>query len=103
VGSRSASKIGSSTSFAAVCTTRSRIVGMPSGRSPPPGLGIITRRTGWGWYVLVRSSASMPPSQFSSPAVSIAAQVMPSTPGAPLLARTRSYAWRKMSARQTLS
>jgi hypothetical protein len=23
-------------------------VGMPSGRSPPPGLGIITRRTGWG-------------------------------------------------------
>ena len=27
---------------------------MPSGRSPPPGFGIITRRTGWGWYVLVR-------------------------------------------------
>jgi hypothetical protein len=72
---------------------------MPSGRSPPPGFGIITRRTGWGWYVLVRSSVSMPSSQLSSPAASIAAQLTPSTPGAPLLARTSSYAWRKMSAR----
>src|SRR5271166_6829203 len=33
-----------------------------------PGFGIITRRTGWGWYVLVRSSVSMPSSQFSNPA-----------------------------------
>jgi hypothetical protein len=31
-----------------VCTTGSRIVGMPSGRSPPFALGIITRRTGSG-------------------------------------------------------
>jgi site-specific DNA recombinase len=45
----SASKIGSSTRVAAVCTTRSRIVGIPSGRWPaPPGLGIITRLTGCG-------------------------------------------------------
>ena len=36
------------TSLAAVCTTRSRMVGMPRGRSPPPGFGIITRRTGAG-------------------------------------------------------
>ena len=43
-------RIGSSTSFAAVCTTRSCIVGMPSGRSPPPSFGIITRRTGWHRY-----------------------------------------------------
>jgi len=46
--SRSASKIGSTTSFAAVCPTRSRMVGMPSGRSLPPGFGIIARRTGRG-------------------------------------------------------
>ena len=32
----------------AVCTTRSRIVGIPSGLSPPPGFGIITRRTACG-------------------------------------------------------
>jgi hypothetical protein len=30
------------TALAAVCTTRSRMIGMPSGRSPPPGFGIIT-------------------------------------------------------------
>ena len=49
MSSKSASKIGSSTSLAAVWTTRSRIVGMPSARSPPPsGFGIITRRTGLG-------------------------------------------------------
>ena len=45
---KSASKIGSSTSSAAVCTTRSRTVGMPSGRSRPSGLGMYTRRTGCG-------------------------------------------------------
>src|SRR5215831_7372707 len=39
----SASKIGSSTILAAVCTTRSFIEGIPSGRSPPPSFGIITR------------------------------------------------------------
>ena len=31
-GAKSASKIGSSTSVAAICATRSRTVGMPSGR-----------------------------------------------------------------------
>jgi hypothetical protein len=39
--------MGSNTSFAAVCTVRSRIIGIPSGRSPPPGF-----RTGCGLYVL---------------------------------------------------
>src|SRR3972149_1525772 len=34
----SASKIGSITSFEGLCTTRSPIVGVPSGRSPPPRL-----------------------------------------------------------------
>jgi hypothetical protein len=37
---RSASKIGSSTSMAEVCTTRSRIVGMPNGLCFPSGLGM---------------------------------------------------------------
>jgi hypothetical protein len=40
---KSASKIGSNTSFSAAWTTRSAIVGMPSLRSfpDPPGFGII--------------------------------------------------------------
>ena len=99
--------IGSSTNFAAVCTTRSRIVGMPSGRSPPPSFGIITRRTGWHRYaprvwlrqpvgMLLRNSSPSRVSQSSSPAASIRSNVIPSTPGAPLLARARSYAWRRM-------
>ena len=40
-------------SSAAVCTTRSLIVGMPSGRCFPSGFGMYTRRTGCGWYVFV--------------------------------------------------
>ncbi len=48
LGARLASKIGSITSLTAPCTTRSRIVGIPSGRVPPPGLAINTRRTGCG-------------------------------------------------------
>ena len=47
-GLKSASKIGSSTSFRAACTTRSRAVGMPSRRSLPVALGIIRSRTGSG-------------------------------------------------------
>ena len=41
-------KIGSSTMTMAACTTRSRIVGMPSGRWPPSLLGIHTRSRGRG-------------------------------------------------------
>ena len=43
-------KIGSKTNFAAAMTTRSRTVGMPSGRVVPgwPGLGMWTRRSGAG-------------------------------------------------------
>ena len=55
-GRKSASKIGSSTSLAACCTTRSRTVGIPSGRLPPSGFGISTRRTGAGRYVPARRS-----------------------------------------------
>jgi hypothetical protein len=49
-GRKSASNTGSKTSLAAVITTRSRTVGMPSGRVLPgwPGLGMRTRRSGAG-------------------------------------------------------
>jgi hypothetical protein len=49
-GSKSASKIGSSTSFSAAWTTLSAMRGMPSLRSfpDPPGLGISRSRTGSG-------------------------------------------------------
>ncbi len=40
--SKSASNIGSITSFAAVCTTRSRILGIPNGRSLPFDFGMYT-------------------------------------------------------------
>ncbi len=45
---KSASNIGSMMSLAAICATRSRIVGIPSGRKLPSALGIMTRRTGLG-------------------------------------------------------
>ena len=54
-GWKSASKIGSSTSFSAACTTRSVTVGMPNARSFPLALGIITCRTGAGVNVRDRS------------------------------------------------
>ncbi|EPG82524.1 hypothetical protein LEP1GSC048_3527 [Leptospira santarosai serovar Shermani str. 1342KT] len=53
-----ASKIGSITILQACCTTRSRIVGIPSGRWLPSGLGIITLRTGEGRYFLLFKSSS---------------------------------------------
>lgn len=42
---KSASKTGSSTSFAAICTTRSRTVGIPSGRFLPSDFVMYCRRT----------------------------------------------------------
>ena len=45
---KSASQIGSSTTFAAAWTTRSRTAGTPRFLSPPCGLGMATRRTGNG-------------------------------------------------------
>src|SRR5215510_11265068 len=78
-------------------------VGMPSGLSPPPGLGIITRRTGCGRYVLLRNSSRIPVNHVSNPVNSISSKLCPSTPGAPLLARASLYAWHKMSSRYTLS
>ena len=45
------SKMGVSTCAIAWQISLSRQVGTPSKRSPPPGLGITTRRTGDGRYV----------------------------------------------------
>ena len=53
---KSLSQIGSSSIFSAICTTRSSIVGIPSGRCLPFVLGIQHRFTGCGRYVLFRSS-----------------------------------------------
>jgi hypothetical protein len=55
-GRKSASKIGSSTSFAAICATRSRTVGMPSGLLFPSAFGMYRRRTNVGRYVPSRSA-----------------------------------------------
>ena len=63
---------------------------MPSGRSPPPGFGIITRRTGAGRYVFATRSFLIPASHSSSPAASISAKVTPSTPGAPSIGARQS-------------
>ena len=43
--------MGCSTCSSACWIKRSVTVGMPSSRSPPSGLGIVTRRTGLGRYV----------------------------------------------------
>ena len=57
---KSASKIGSITSFAAICTTRSRTVGIPSGRCFPSAFGMYRRRTGRGRYPPSRRSRCIP-------------------------------------------
>src|SRR6266516_7925423 len=63
-------------------------VGTPSKRSPPPGLGITTRRTGEGWY-MPASRAFRTCTQCSCSHGRSWPVVMPSTPGAPRLASTR--------------
>jgi len=64
--------MGAKTSIAAVCTTRSLTVEMPSGRCLPSGLGIHTRRTACGRYVLLLNSCvSSPNHRQRSPIQSI--------------------------------
>ena len=92
---KSASKMGSRTSFKAACTTRSVTVGMPNLRSLPLALGIITCRTGTGlnspalnWARMFRRNSSTPIPEL------IRATVTRSTPGVldPLFPATRSHA-----------
>ena len=63
-------------------------VGTPSNRSPPPGLGITTRRAGDGRYVPASRAARTCP-QCSCSHGRNWPVVMPSAPGAPRLASTR--------------
>jgi hypothetical protein len=104
-GLKSASKMGSRTTLAAVMTTRSATVGMPSGRVWPglPGLGMCTRRNGWGRYVPALTAAARPLRKSPTPAASMASMVDPSTPGAPRLVRTSSHALHITSLRATWS
>ena len=99
-GQKSASKIGSSTSFAACCATRSRTVGMPSGRTPPSGFGMPRRRTGEGWYRPCRSASWRSWSMRSAPYSSTSARV---SPAAPRLASTRRHASFSTSGRKIRS
>ena len=57
---------------------------MPSGRSPPPGFGIITRRTGAGRYVFSRRSSRAEHHSSTTGRFDLA-KVTPSTPGAPVV------------------
>jgi hypothetical protein len=65
---KSASKIGSSTSFREACTTRSVTVGIPSRRRlRVPGFGIIRSLTGNGANVRDRSASRTPARNASVP------------------------------------
>jgi hypothetical protein len=93
-----ASKMGSSTNFSAACTTRSVTVGMPSRRSLPFDLGIITCRTATGWNIRAFTRARISRRNTSTPIRdSIQATVARSIPGVldPAFAATRSHATTK--------
>src|ERR1035441_2421838 len=93
---KSASKIGSigvpSGSFAAICTTRSRTVGIPNGRCFPSAFGMYRRFTGEGRYRPARNAASISAKNSPTPRCSIAWIVSASIPAAPRLLRTRLHA-----------
>ena len=94
-GLKSASKMGSSTSFRLAWTTRSAMVGIPRLRSFPFAFGIITCRTSTGRNSPDFSESRIWPRKASTPIpVSIRAAVALSIPGvlAPLLVDTRSHA-----------
>ena len=77
-------------------------VDTPSKRSPPPGLGITTRRTGDGRYVPA-SRACRTDAQCSRSHGTSSSVVMPSTPGAPPLALTRLNARPRFSGESICS
>ncbi len=83
---KSASKIGSSTSVAAICATRSRTVGIPNGRCRPSAFGMYRRLTAQGRYVPARNRAPRSSRNCSTPACSMSASVIASTPAAPRFA-----------------
>ena len=94
--------MGSITRLTAAWTTRSLTVGMPSGRLPPPVLGISTRRTASARYRPVLSCSASSPRYFGAWA-SKRAMLMPSMPAAPRLLLTCCQAACSVESRQTLS
>ena len=101
---KSASKMGSNTSFKAACTTRSVTVGMPNARSFPLALGIITCRTGTGWNARDFNFSRTPRRKASTPTRDVIhATVTRSTPGVrdPLFPATRCHATIRNAGSQT--
>jgi len=101
-GWKSASKMGSSTSFSAACTTRSAAVGMPSRRTLPFAFGIRCSRTGAGRNRRALSASRSPASSFPAPSP-MARGFTPSTPAvrAPRLPRTRFQATTRKAGSDT--
>ena len=85
------SKIGDRIWAMACWISRSRTVGMPSGRVPPFALGISTRLTGEGWYLPVKSACRIWVHRGLVCSGNCSMET-PSTPGAPWLAFTRFQA-----------
>src|SRR5215472_17638820 len=81
---------------------RSLTVGIPSGRVLPSPFGISTRLTACGWYVPSRSAVESS-SRYISAFAANRFTLCPSTPAAPLLARTFVHASASVAGAKTLS
>jgi len=88
---------GSITTFAAICTTRSRTVGIPNGRCFPSAFGMYRRFTGEGRYRPARNAAWISAKNSPGPRCSITWIVSASIPAAPPLLRTRLHASHRTS------
>src|ERR1035437_1648146 len=101
LASKSASKIGSITIFAAVCTTRSRTVGIRGTlwvrRCLPSSFPMYCRLTAEGRYWPAFRSACIPSRNCTTPCSSMDCSVVSSTPAAPRLLRTRAHALHRTS------
>jgi hypothetical protein len=76
--------MGSRMSFSAPWTTRSRIAGIERTRTLPPSFGIACFRFRRGRYVPWARSSRICSRKMSTPPASMASNVTPSMPGAPL-------------------
>jgi hypothetical protein len=80
----------------ASCAIRSRMEGMPRGRTFPPGFGMNTRRTGFGRNV-PSSRDSRSPLRLPSRSSSKALMLIPSHPAVLLPALPATWSWASMS------
>ena len=95
--------MGFNTSVAAICATRSRTVGIPSGRRRPSALGMYRRRTSCGRYVPARNAVPSSSRNASTPRCLISASVSESTPAEPRIRLTRRHASQRTSSLQIRS